>query len=93
MTDLLKMDVFFVVATVATVLVAAGIVVALVYAVRLLRTMNRVAEEIEEEAEAIRADIKDARDSVRGFRFSDVFSLFGKVTKGVTKRRKKNNPK
>lgn len=75
MTDLLKMDIFFVVATIATASVAAGIIVALVYVVRLLRTMNRVADEIEEEAEAIRKDIKDARARARGFRFSDLFSI------------------
>ena len=89
MTELLKMDIFFVVATAATALVAAGVIVALVYAVRLLRTMNRVAENIEEEAEAIREDIKDARDSVRGFRFSDLFALFGKGMKRAKRKQTK----
>ena len=80
MTDFLKMDIFFVVATVATVLIAACIVVALVYVVRLMRTLNRISEEVEEEAKAIREDIRDARSQVRGFGWS---SLFGLVTKGA----------
>jgi hypothetical protein len=89
MTDLLKMDIFFVVATAATALVAAGLIVALVYTVRLLRTMNRVAENIEEEAEAIREDIKDARESVRGFRLGSLFSLFGKGVKRAKRKQSK----
>ena len=76
MTEFFKMDAFFVVATIATVVIAAITIVALVYAVRFLRTINRVADEIEEEADATREVIKDARKSVRGFRFGQLFSLF-----------------
>jgi hypothetical protein len=89
MSDFLKMDIFFVVATVATVLIAALIIVLLVYAVRLMQTLNRIGEEVEEEAKAIREDIHDARSSVRGFSLARVFSLFGKTAKRATSRAKR----
>lgn len=89
MTDFLKMDVFFVVATVATAVIALIAIVALVYAIRFLRTLNRIGDTVEEEAEAIREDIRDARNRVRGFRFSELFSLFGKTIRRAAPRAKK----
>ena len=89
MTDFLKMDIFFVVATVATVLIAALIIIALVHAVKLLRTLNRIGEEVEEETKAIREDIEEARSRVRDFSFRQVFSLFGKAAKRAASRAKK----
>jgi len=82
MTDFLKMDVFFGVATVATVVVALVLIVALVYAVRLLRTLNRIGDDIEEETVAIREDVADARRKVRGFKLASLFlPLFKKSTR------------
>jgi uncharacterized membrane protein len=91
MSDFLKMDIFFVVATVATVLIAALLVVLLIHAVRLLQTLNRISEEVEEEAKAIREDIQDARGKVRDFSFGQIFSLLGKTVKRTASRAKKNN--
>ncbi|HEY4489358.1 MAG TPA: hypothetical protein VJA87_02640 [Candidatus Paceibacterota bacterium] len=82
MTDFLKMDVFFGVATVAAVAVTLITIVALAYAVRLLRTLNRIGDDIEEETEAIREDVEAARRKVRGFRFASLFlPLFKKSTR------------
>ena len=89
MDDVLKMDVFFFVATIATAVIALIIAVALVYAVRFLRTLNRIGEEVEQEAHAIREDIAEARSRVRGFRFNDLFALFGKSAKRASSRTKR----
>ena len=89
MEDVLKMDIFFVVATVVTVLIGAVIVVALVQAVRLLKTLNRIGEEIAEETEAIRQDIKDARKKARSFALAGLAPLFGKAAKRVVSRAKR----
>ena len=95
MSDFLKMDIFFVVATIATVLIAALIIVLLIHVVRLLQTLNRISEEVEEEAKAIREDIQDARGRVRDFSFGEsfgqVFSLLGKTVKRTASRAKKKN--
>ena len=80
MTDFFKMDVFFVVATIATVVVALIMVVALVYAIQFLRTLNRIGDDIEEETAALREDIDDVRKKVRTFRFMNLLSIFKKTT-------------
>lgn len=87
MTDFLKMDVFFGVATVATVAVSLALIVVLVYAVRLLRTLNRIGDDIKEETEAIREDVNDVRRKVRGFKLASFFSTFFKKSARQKKRK------
>ena len=89
MDDLLKMDIFFVVATLATVIIATLMIVALAFVIKVLRTINRISEEVEEEAVAIREDIAEARQGVREFQFSDLFALFGKSAKRIATRSKR----
>src|SRR5262249_27687662 len=64
MTEFLKMDIFFVIATIGTVVVAVLAAIALWYLVRILKTFDRLTREVEEEAKAIRADIHEARAAV-----------------------------
>ena len=87
------MDIFFVVATVATVLVSVLVCIALYYVVRFLATINRIGEEIEEEATAIRADIEDTRNHVRreGLRFTHLFSFFKKTASRVSPKKKRKS--
>lgn len=87
MEDILKMDIFFVVATAVTVLVGATVVVALMQAVRLLKTLNRIGQEIAEETEAIRQDIKDARKKARSF--VGLAPLLGKAARRAVSRAKR----
>jgi hypothetical protein len=65
MTDFLKMDIFFVVATIATALVGILVLVALVFFVRILRTFDRILLEVEAETKAIREDIEDTRMEIK----------------------------
>lgn len=89
MNDFLKMDIFFVVATIATVVISTVLVVALVYAVRFLRTLNRIGDEVEEETLAIREDIGDVRAEARRFRFSNLFAFFGRSARRASSRKKR----
>lgn len=86
MEDFLKMDVFFVVATIATVVLATLLGVALAYAIRFLRTVNRIGESIEEEADMIRSDIQETRARVKNFRLLHLFPLLGKSAKRIAAR-------
>ncbi len=61
MNDFLKMDVFFVVATIALVLVTALVCIALWYAIRVLRSLERISLHVEAEAVELRADLDEAR--------------------------------
>ncbi len=81
MNEFLKMDIFFVVATIAVAVVGIALCVVLVYLARFLKTLDRIANEIQEETEAIRQDLDDARHEVRrsGAQLSTLTSLFGKT--------------
>ncbi len=85
------MDIFFVVATIAFAIVGILLAVAIVYAVRFLKTLDRIAENVEEETEAIRKDIHDARGVVRreGAKLGALTSFFGKAAGRVIKKKKK----
>lgn len=87
MTDFTQMHVFFAVTTAAVILVTAlmgGVLVALF---RFLRTLDRIAGEVEEETAEIRADLSELREGVKkGFRFVPWFHFFGKAGKRVARK-------
>jgi hypothetical protein len=91
MENFFKMDVFFVVATLMAVVIGVLIAVALVYAIRFLRTVNRISDSVEEEADRIRSDIQEARGKVKNFKLLHLFPLLGKSVKRITTRKKKKD--
>lgn len=93
MTDFLKMDVFFVVATVVAVLVGTLLVVALVQLVRFLRTLNRIGDEFAEEASALRVDLSEARSSIKanGLKLASLSTLLGVGKRAVARRKRKTS--
>lgn len=64
MPELLKMDIFFTVATVGFIVLGILAAIFLIYAIQLVRTVNRIALVVEEEAQAIKEDIDEAREKV-----------------------------
>ena len=94
MSEFLKMDVFFVVATLGFVVLGVLLCVVLVYVIQLLRTINRVADTVEDETEAIKGDLDDARASIRsgGNSLMALMGLTGKTGKRLlTKKKKKKS--
>lgn len=83
MEDFLKMDIFFAVATFAVLIVAALLSAFLFYCIRILRTLARIAEEVEGEAKALRGDIEEVRLKIRseGVQAKHLLTLFKKATK------------
>ena len=65
MNAFFKMDIFFVVSTIGFVVVAVLVFIILLYVIRLLRTLNHVADSVEDEAEALKKDLDDARASIK----------------------------
>jgi hypothetical protein len=92
MSEFLKMDIFFVIATIGFVILGILLVVALVYVILLLRTLSRIATTVEEEADAIMGDIDDARESIKreGINF---FSSIGSLLGFVQQRKKRSSTK
>lgn len=88
------MDIFFVVATLGVVAVSICVVLALTALWKLLRTLDRIAEEVEEEAHAIRTDIAEARTVIKreGMKAASLMTAatkLGKSLLGRTSRRSK----
>lgn len=95
MEDFLKMDIFFVVTTAVVFVVGLFFLVVLFYAIRILRNVDHISENISEESDSLRTDIAVLRTKLRdeGLKlkhFSDFFSRF--VTRNTEKhgRRKKD---
>ena len=65
MSEFLKMDSFFVISSIGFVVLAILLCVALWYVIQLLRTINRVADSVEEEAQALKTDLDEARATIR----------------------------
>lgn len=72
MDDFLKMDVFFVVATVMTLIVGCLIAYGIYIVVRILRNVEKISKTVSEEADLIRSDIDDMRGKIKeeGFKWS-----------------------
>lgn len=88
MTDFTQMHVFFAVTTAAVILVTALICAVLVAFFRFFNTLNRIANEVQEEAMEIRADLDEMREGMKeGFRFVPLFNFFGKSAKRATRKK------
>jgi hypothetical protein len=94
MNEFLKMDIFFVVATVALVVFVIMLCVALWYMIKILRAVSHVAETVDAEAQAIKSDLDDARESIKregaGLLSSllTMVGLAGKTGKRLLKKRR-----
>ncbi len=65
MNDFLKMDIFFVVATISVIVVGVLLSLVLWYGLRLVKTCDRILQEVEGEAKALRADIAETRANLK----------------------------
>lgn len=65
MDDFLKMDIFFVVTTVAVFLGGVLCAVALVYTIKILKSIDHVAQNVSEESDEMRGDLAILRKKVR----------------------------
>lgn len=90
MDDFLKMDIFFGVATASAIVLTTLAAIALMYAIRLLRTLARVADEVEEEAKALRQDLDEARKDAKR-KVSAYVAFAEKAMKRLLGRRRKKD--
>lgn len=80
MSEFLKMDIFFAVATAAVVILGAFAAVALYYVIRILRNVEHLTTLVSLEGERIREDIAELRASVRreGFKWLRITRFFSR---------------
>lgn len=94
MSEIAKADLFFVITTIAVVVVSAAFVVALVYLIRILKDFKKVTGKITEESERISKDLSDLHTAVReqGARVAQAVTSFGsKKKKQATKKSAKED--
>lgn len=65
MNEFLKMDIFFVVSTIAVVVVSVLVAYALIRILRILRSVEQISETVSDEAVLVRADVAQLRHNVR----------------------------
>jgi hypothetical protein len=92
MAEFIKMDVFFVVTTIAVVLVGTLLGVALFYVIRILRNVEHVSERVAEESDYIKSDLEELRTNVRkeGAKFKHFADFFGGIVKRNSGRRRRS---
>jgi len=93
MDGFFRMDVFFVVATIGFAVLALLLAIAIAYAIELLRTLNRVADTVENEADALKGDIDEARTSVKrgGNRLVAFLGFTRKTGKRLLKKKRRSS--
>lgn len=89
MNEFLKMDVFFVVTTIAVAVLGVMLGVICFYVIRILRDVEHVSERVAEESDQLSKDIADLRTNVRseGMKFKHVAEFFGTIGKRHTRSR------
>ncbi|MGE5541198.1 MAG: hypothetical protein ACM3TU_02855 [Bacillota bacterium] len=91
MSEFLKMDIFFVVTTIAVVVVTVLLVLLIMRVLRILKHVEDISEMVEEEGEKLRQDIADVRAKVKeeGLRATHILQFLGVA--GRKKRSKKSD--
>ncbi|HEY4525335.1 MAG TPA: hypothetical protein VJL39_03135 [Candidatus Paceibacterota bacterium] len=93
MDDFFKMDVFFIVATLATIVLVALLAWILVRILRILGNVEKITDSAAAETELFRADIADVRKGVRdeGLKLKHIVQFARRALArwlGVTRRKK-----
>jgi len=81
MNEFLKMDIFFIIASVAMTLVVVLGVILLVYLIKFVKNLKYISDQARDETDNIRADIHDFRQNIRseGLRAKHIFSFLGSL--------------
>jgi hypothetical protein len=94
MNELAKSEIFFLVTTIAIVVVSAGLLILFAYALSILREVKEIIEMVRSQTKLISSDVDDLRAKIRreGLGLGkawDLISGFWNSDKGRTRRKKK----
>ena len=92
MNEIAKSDIFFVITTIAVVVVSAVLIVALLYLIKILRDFKQVSGRVKEESDRISKDLSDLHIAVReqGARVAQAVSSFGRKKKRTNGKEKQS---
>jgi hypothetical protein len=86
MSEVLQANIFFYIASVATIVFSILLCIAMYYVIKIVRSINKIVERIDAGSESIKEDISQLRTYLaEGSWFSHIIGLFG----GSQKRRRK----
>lgn len=93
MNEFFKMDIFFVITTVAVVVVSILLAIILIRVLRILKNIEDISELVEAEGQKIREDIARVRTSVteEGVRAKHIFRFLGIGSKKKKTTKKKDS--
>lgn len=91
MSDFAKMDVFFVVTTIAVIVVALLLSIALYRILRILRNVEHVSQIVSDEGDLVRGDIAEMRMAIKreGFKLTHLAAFARKRAASFMRPRKK----
>jgi len=90
MENLIHADIFFFVTTIVVILLGIGLVVALIYGIRILKDLKYVSRKVKEESDHVAEDIELLRAEVRtrGLALKDIGRFFGNMFKRKSSKKK-----
>ncbi|MEO8637313.1 MAG: hypothetical protein ABI430_00225 [Candidatus Taylorbacteria bacterium] len=83
MDSLIHADIFFFITTIAVILLTLGLIVALVYAIRILKSVDHISTKVKEESDRVIEDLGELRSNVKdnGWKLGHIMRFFRKVFK------------
>lgn len=83
MNDFLKQDIFFFITTVAVVVIMLLVGVLLIYAIRIVRTVNYILDKVKLETDIITSELGELRASIRkeGVKIKQFAKFFSAIKK------------
>lgn len=93
MSDFAKMDVFFVITTVAVIVVAVLLSIALYRLLKILRNVEHVSQIVSDEGDLVRADVAEMRVAIKreGFKLAHLANFARKRAESFVRPRKKTD--
>jgi uncharacterized protein YoxC len=81
MDTLIHADIFFFITTIALILIALGLIIALIYIIKILHNVFHVSEKVKVESDEIISDLKTLRGNVKekGFRLQYVKQFIKRI--------------
>ena len=94
MESLIHADIFFFISTIALVIIALGVIVALIYIIKILSRVSSLSKKVKEEGEGIITDINGLRTNIKteGFKVRYVTSFLSKLFKRRASKKDKEVP-
>ena len=86
MDSIIHADIFFLVSTVTIIVISIGLVIALIYIIRILKNVTYVSSKVKEETDEILSDVKTLRGHIKaeGFKVKYITAFLS----GIFKRKK-----